>query len=216
MELSGGRKLLIAGASGFGKEVLFCAKDCFGLPAERLAEVACFLETLAFCETTRSVLGVPVISDAEFDPELYEVVVAIGDPGTRRKIVEGLPEGTRFRTLIHPSACVSDWVEIGAGSVITAGCVVTTDIRLGAHTHLNLLTTVGHDTVAGDYLTTAPGAKLSGSCHFGDRVYIGTNAAVRQGIRLCDDVTIGMGAMVVRDIEEPGVYVGSPAKRLER
>ncbi len=214
MELTGGKKLLIVGASGFGKEVLFCFQDCLSIAKDGLSEVACFMETPEFCRENESVLGVPVIPEGDFDPALFEVIVGIGDPNTRRKVVNGLPNETTFKTLIHPSAVVSDWVDVGPGSIITAGCVVTTDITLGAHTQLNLLTTVGHDAVAGDYFTTAPGAKISGSCHFGERVYIGTNAAVRQGIRICDDVTVGMGAMVIRDIDESGVYVGSPAKRL--
>ena len=75
-------------------------------------------------------------------------------------------------------------------------------------------TTVGHDCIIGDFFTTAPAVNISGSCKFGDNVYVGTNASVKNGITICDDVTIGMGGVVVKDILKPGTYIGNPAKLL--
>ena len=42
-----------------------------------------------------------------------------------------------------------DDCEIGAGSIITAGCIITTNIKIGKHSHLNLHTTIGHDCELG-------------------------------------------------------------------
>ena len=47
----------------------------------------------------------------------------------------------------------------------------------------------------------------------GNRVSIGTNATILP-VSICDDVVIGAGSVVVRDIVEPGVYAGNPARRL--
>lgn len=210
------KKTLIVGASGFGKEVLACLRDSIMNTNQKIENIACFMDTKEFVQNTKFVHGIPVISDEEFDPEKYKVVVAVGDPKIRRKIVEKLPENTEYTTIIHPSAVISPWVNIGKGTVITAGSVVTTDIKLGEHTHLNLLTTIGHDCVIGDYFTTAPGVKISGICDIGDSVYFGTNSSVRQAIKICDNVTIGMGAVVVKHITEPGIYIGSPAKQLKK
>ena len=49
----------------------------------------------------------------------------------------------------------------------------------------------------------------------GDRVLIGSQSCIREGIEVCSDAIIGMGAVVVKDIKEPGVYVGNPAKRIK-
>jgi len=46
-------------------------------------------------------------------------------------------------------------------------------------------------------------------------ILIGTNAAIKQKITICDDVTIGMSAAVVKNINEKGIYVGIPAKKIE-
>jgi sugar O-acyltransferase (sialic acid O-acetyltransferase NeuD family) len=142
--------------------------------------------------------------------------VAAGDPSIRKKIVESLPVKTTFTTIIHPNAIISKWVEIGEGSIITAGVIITCDIKIGKHSQLNLHTTIGHDCIIGDYFTTVPGSNISGSCLFGNKVYFGTNSSVRQGVSICDDVTIGMGGVVVKNISESGVYIGNPLKKLEK
>lgn len=207
-------KVLIIGASGFGREVLACLEDNLAGSGAKVEDVACFLDTREFREANAFVHGIPVISDEEFDPGEYHVLVAVGSPQARQRAVERLPPETKFATLIHPTAVISRYVDLGEGSIVTAGTIVTTDIAIGRHAHLNLHTTVGHDCTIGDYFTTAPGVNVSGQCTFGRGVYFGSNASVRQGITICDDVTVGMGGVVVKDITEAGVYVGNPAKKL--
>ncbi len=48
----------------------------------------------------------------------------------------------------------------------------------------------------------------------GDRVSIGTNATILP-VKICSDTVIGAGAVVTKDITEPGTYVGNPARRLK-
>lgn len=47
----------------------------------------------------------------------------------------------------------------------------------------------------------------------GNKVSIGSNATIMP-VSICDHVIIGAGAVVTKDIEEPGIYVGNPAKKL--
>ena len=93
------------------------------------------------------------------------------------------------------------------------GCILTCDIQLRAHVHLNLHTTVGHDCVLEDFVTTAPAVNISGRCHLGQCTYIGTNASLREGLRTAPGSVLGMGAVLVSSATEPGVYVGNPARR---
>lgn len=153
---------------------------------------------------------------SEFNPQKYEVIVAIGDPVDRYNMVKKLPIETKYFTFIHPTAQILDpEVKIGVGSIVCANTIITTNVEIGDHAHLNLLTTVGHDVSIGDFFTTAPGAKISGNCKIGNRVYFGTNSSVRQKIDIVDDVTIGLNAGVVKDITKSGTYVGVPAKKIK-
>lgn len=164
----------------------------------------------------RTLLGVDVQPKSAFDPAKHKAIIGIGAPRTREKVAGELPAGTEFETLVHPTVVMSRWVELGRGTVVCAGVVLTCQISLGAHCHLNLNTTVGHDCTFGDYCTVAPGANISGNCEFGDRVDVGTQAAFRQGLRVCSDVVIGMGAVVVKSIDDPGTYVGVPAQKVRK
>ena len=211
------KKIGIIGAGGFGKETLCCLIDSIAKTRLKIEDLAIFIVDDAHFDAENAfVLGVPVLPLSLFEPRKYNVVVAIGDPLSRKAIIDKLPKKTTFTTIIHPTAAISKWVEIGEGSIITAGVVLTCDITIGKHAHINLQTTIGHDCSMGDYFTTAPSANISGHCHFGDRVYIGTNASIRQSITICDDVTIGMGGVVTKNIAESGVYIGNPLKKLEK
>lgn len=200
--------IAIIGSGGFAREVACLLHDL-----GRGDQIVAFHEPDEVFRP-RSLLGVAVQPQSAFDAGWAHAVVGIGNPRIREKVVNELPEGTEFATLIHPSAVLSKWVDLGEGSIICAGAVLTCQIAIGRHCHLNLNTTVGHDCILGDFCTVAPGANISGNVTFGQRVDVGTQAAFRQHLSLCDDVTIGMGAVVVRNIEEPGTYVGVPAKKV--
>ena len=51
--------------------------------------------------------------------------------------------------------------------------------------------------------------------HIGNHVSIGSNATILP-IKICDHVVIGAGAVVTKDITEPGIYAGNPAKLMRR
>src|SRR5208337_4895078 len=90
-----------------------------------------------------------------FDSSAYEVVVAVGDSYDRETIVNLLPANTKFFTFVHKSVKIFDSVEIGEGSVICAGSILTTNIKIGKHAQLNRATNISHDAVIGDFFTTA-------------------------------------------------------------
>lgn len=207
-------KIAVFGAGGFGKETMFYLTDFLEGSNQHVKEWAVFVVDDEWIQS-EIIMGIPVIPRSIFNFSDYEVLVAVGDPKERRKIIENLPDNTNYFTLIHPRATVSKFVEIGKGSIITPGAVVTCDIKIGKHAHLNLNTTIGHDCIIGDFFTTAPGVHISGKCKIGDGVYFGTNSSVRDKVSICNNVTIGMGALVLKNISEEGVYIGSPARKLE-
>jgi sugar O-acyltransferase (sialic acid O-acetyltransferase NeuD family) len=127
-------------------------------------------------------------------------------------IVNKLPKNTRFFDYIHPSALIYPTVELGKGYFIGAYSIMTTSIKIGDHLLLNRGNHIGHDTIIGDYFSMMPGAIVSGNCTIGDCVYLGSNASIKEKVTICDNVIIGMGSCAVKNILEPGTYVGVPAK----
>lgn len=195
----------IIGAGGFGREVYWSLS-----PIERINTVF-FVDDRFWDDSNEKILPLSL-----FEASKYEVIVAIGNPRDRFDIVQRLPKSTKYFTHVHPSVQIlGDDVEIGKGSIICAGSVITTNVKIGEHAHLNLQTTIGHDCEIGDYFTTAPGAKISGNCKIHDLVYVGTNASIKEKITIHSFTTIGLNSGVVKHIEEPGVYVGCPATKIK-
>jgi sugar O-acyltransferase (sialic acid O-acetyltransferase NeuD family) len=153
---------------------------------------------------------------SSFDPTEYEIMVAIGDPKNREKIVNLLPPNTKYFTFIHPTALLMDSnIEIGEGTFIGAYSILTSNIKLGKHSILNRGNHIGHDTLVGDYLSMMPGSIISGNCNIGNNVYIGTNSSIKEKINICDGAIIGLNSGVVSDIKECAKYGGVPSKKLK-
>lgn len=198
------KQLIIIGASGHGKVVADCA-------------VRNGYEQIVFLDDNEKIThcGKYEVSGRSEEVGMLpgDVVVAIGNPGSRRKIQESINE-SRLATLIHPRAVVGDDVEIGSGSVVMAGAVINPGSRIGKGVIVNTSSSIDHDCRVGDYAHLAVGAHLSGSVEVGDGSWIGAGAVVSNNLCICGGCIIGAGAVVVKDIGETGTYVGVPARKM--
>lgn len=104
----------------------------------------------------------------------------------------------------------------GLGAVILAGAVVNFGATIAEGVIVNSGAIVEHDCRIGAYSHVAPGAVIAGDVELGADVWIGANATVLQGLSICAGVTIGAGAVVTKAITIPGVYIGQPARRIDR
>ena len=214
-------QIAIYGGGGFAREVAWLAQSCHGHSGAY--QVVCFIDDN---ESAHGKLlnGLPVMGlqgARERFPEA-RVVAAVGAPKTRQLMVEKAEAiGFGFETIVHPRVERSEWIDIGMGTVICAGNILTTNITLGQHVQINLDCTIGHDVMMGDYTTLAPGVHVSGWVHFGQRVYVGTGAVIINGTEekplvMGDDAVIGAGACVIKSVAAGVTVVGVPAKPLER
>lgn len=153
---------------------------------------------------------------SKFNPDEYQLIVAVADPVERKKIIERLPKNTKYFTFVHPTAQImSDNIEIGEGSFIGANSILTLDIKIGKHAILNRGNQIGHDARIGDFFSAMPGSIVSGNVEIGDLVYLGSNSTIKEKIKITNLVTVGSNATVVKNIERGGVYVGVPVKKIK-
>lgn len=152
-----------------------------------------------------------------------ELVCGIGSVEVRARMSETVRAAqksgasVRWRPqLIHPLASIGTDCRAGEGFIMNAGAILTTEIQMGRHVHLNIGSSVSHDCQIGHFVTIAPGARLAGTVHVGDRTDIGMQASVIQLRRLGSDVRIGAGAAVITDVPDTMVAVGVPARLLPR
>ncbi|MBN9632763.1 MAG: acetyltransferase [Actinobacteria bacterium] len=157
--------------------------------------------------------GLQIVDIATSDPDLLSVpvVAALGTPGLRRALV-GDWGGDRYRTIVAAGASVSPSADVGDGSIVAPGAVLTAGVRLGRHVIVNVGASVSHGSALGDYATLGPGARVAGDCRIGAGVFVGIGAVISNGVSVASGVVIGAGAVVIDDIDVAGTYVGVPAR----
>ena len=123
-----------------------------------------------------------------------------------------------YECTIGNGSFIGPFVEIQKGARIGARC------KVQSHAFICELVTIGEDCFVGhgvmfvnDTFSTGGPARgkreLWRETVIGNRVSIGSNATIMP-VRIADDVVIGAGAVVTRDITTAGTYAGNPARRL--
>lgn len=110
---------------------------------------------------------------------------------------------------IHPPI-IGSAARIHTHVTVDAGLHRPTSI--GAGTWLGRHTHVGHDAIIGEDCEIAPGVIVCGHVEIGDGVKVGVNACIRPFVKVGALARIGMGAVVIRDVEPGQVVAGNPAK----
>ena len=140
------------------------------------------------------------------------VIVAIGHNKIRQQKLQQLDDaGAKIISLIHPSATVSKYTQIGPGSVVVAGAVINPDCIIGSGAIINTCSSVGHDCTLGDAVHICPGARLAGGTVVDDRAWVGVGTSVRQLITIGADSIIGAGSVVIKDVSSNTTVMGVPA-----
>ena len=150
--------------------------------------------------------------------EKLNVVLGLGDPKLIDKLSKKFKVNSNliFPNLIHPNV-IGDWdkIRFGKGNIVCAGNIFTTDIIVDSFNVFNLSCTIGHDTKIGNCNVFNPNINISGGVRIENDILIGTGVQILQYLKICKDSTIGAGAVVTKNIEEPGVYVGTPARKIK-
>ncbi|ART78205.1 transferase [Sutcliffiella horikoshii] len=208
------KDIAIIGAGGFGREVTWLIEEINRVNKEW--NIVGFVDDNENIQGTE-INGYKVVGNIEWlKMQAIYVVCAIGDPIIKKKTIERIIDSKNtYPVLIHPSVIYSDRVLFGAGSVICASSILTTDIKVGNHVIINLDCTIGHDATLGDYTTILPSVNVSGHVVTKECVSVGTGSAIIQGVSIGKNTIVGAGAIVVKDLPEDCTAVGSPAKPIK-
>ena len=104
-------------------------------------------------------------------------------------------------------------VEIGSNTSIDRGALGNTIIKDGVK--IDNLVHIAHNVIIGKHTAITAHSMIGGSTIVGDYCWIAPLAALRDQISIGDHVTIGMGAIVTKNIGEGETWTGSPAKPLK-
>lgn len=194
------KEIVIIGAGGIGREVAYFI--------EEINEISPTWNIIGFIDENieihnKDLNGYKVLGGLNALTELNVkpyVVVAIANCTVKKKIVERLEGKFDFATIIYPTVKVSKYIEIGKGSIIYPGVILTVNTKIGNHVLLSGNCGIGHDTVIGDYSSVLWGSNFSGYDNVGESCFIGVGTKVIQGINISDGNRISAGMTVTEDV----------------
>lgn len=154
-----------------------------------------------------------------FDPTNYEIFVAVtySKLNRARRRLFHLCKQKGYRCASYVSSHSFFWknAEIGENSFVFEDNTIQYHVKIGNNVVLWSGNHIGHRTVIDDDVWITSHVVISGFCHIGRGCFIGVNASFSDNVDIAEDTVVGMGAVVIKNIEEKaGVYVGSPAKKI--
>lgn len=103
-------------------------------------------------------------------------------------------------------------VEVGANTCIDRGTLGNTVIKEGAK--IDNLVHIAHNVIVGKHSAVIANSMIGGSTVIGDYSWIAPSASLMNKVAISDNVTVGMGAVVTKDIPDGETWTGSPARPL--
>ncbi|HUX78697.1 MAG TPA: NeuD/PglB/VioB family sugar acetyltransferase [Alphaproteobacteria bacterium] len=119
-------------------------------------------------------------------------------------------------TLVAPSASIGISSMICPGSFVAHQAHIGPMAKVGKGCIINTGAIIEHDCIIGDYSHISIGAAIAGRSIVGDLCSLFAGSTVNDSIQICNDVIVGSGAVVIDNIQESGIYVGVPARRVNK
>lgn len=144
------------------------------------------------------------------------VVCTISNPVIKNSVLKKLNNSNiEFARLIHPTAVISRYADIGKDVIVQAFCYLSTNIVIGDHVQLNPQCGIGHDCLIGDYSSLYWNVNISGNVKIGEGCLFGTKSTILQGISVGKWSIIGANSTIIKDMPAHCTAVGTPAKPIK-
>lgn len=205
------KKIYIVGAGGFGRELLWWIKD--------INKVAPTWEIMGFLDDEPSALDgyecdyKVVGSIKDWEPKKdEEFALALGSPELKRKIGGLLKsKGAHFASIIHPTAMLSEFAKHGEGFIMFPYSKLSANSTVGDFVTL-LSSSIGHDTVIGDYSVISGNCSVIRNVIIGKDVFLAAGVCIAQDVHVGDGAYLGLGCVVLKDVKEGDMMFGNPAR----
>jgi sugar O-acyltransferase (sialic acid O-acetyltransferase NeuD family) len=151
-----------------------------------------------------------------YEPKVDEVFIcAIGNVAIKRRITLNFEKkGAVFINLIHNSVITFNGINLGKGIIVSPFCVLSNNCKISNHVSINLNSSIGHDTKIGPYSVISSHCDLTGFVELGENVFLGSSVTIAPSKKICSNVLLGIGSVVMKNIRKEGSYIGNPVTRI--
>ena len=177
---------------------------------------AAYIQEATFC-------GLPLVAFENivtlYPPGQYDFFVALSyaklNAIRKEKYLAAKALGYRLASYISSRASVLNQGAIGDNCFIFEDNTIQPFVKCGNNITLWSGNHIGHHSVINDHTFIASHVVVSGGVTIGEQCFIGVNATLRDHIKVGDKCVIGAGALLLKDAEPEGVYLGTAAERAQ-
>ena len=209
------KNIVIIGAGGVGRET--------ALIIQQINELELMWNLMGFIDGNKDRWGKVIngysviggIDSLEVLPSDTYIIIAIANYEIKRKIVNKINNKFKFATIIHPKVYIHNYMNIGEGTIIYEGVILTANIEVGKHVIISPKCGIGHDSIIKDYVSLLWNVNVSGNDIIEEGVMMGSGSTVIQGKKIGKASIVGAGAVVIKDVDIYSTVVGVPAKTIK-
>ena len=161
------------------------------------------------------ILGNSDAIENEFAKQSFdEILIGIGYKhlAVRKQLFERFINKIPFGKIIHSTSWIDKTATVKEGCVIYPCCCIDAQAVVDYNTILNISCSVAHDTHIGKHCFLSPRVALAGFVTIDEMCLVGINATVIDNITIVSNTQLGGGSVVIKDLEQSGLYVGNPIR----
>lgn len=134
---------------------------------------------------------------------------------TRARLFRELSSDIFFPNFIHERAYVDPSCRLGQGIIILPHCTLDKDVQIADNVFMNIACHIAHDSQIAAHTFLAPGVNIASQVQIGQACFLGIATTIIDQIVIDSEVQTGANTTVTKNIHQKGIYVGSPARRIE-
>ncbi len=210
------KNLIIIGARKLGREVYSIARQVLRAEEQEW-------RIKGFLDDTPDVLdnfkyNCPIIASVEhYVPQHGDIFIsALGDGKTRKYYTLMMEQkGAEFINIIHPTAIISDGVQMGYGNIIGPNVHISNDVSVGNHTLIQTNAILGHDAILSEYSTAGAFVFVGGAAKIQKGAYLATRSTILPKANVGENAIVGASSLVLKKVPENAKVFGIPATILK-
>lgn len=154
------------------------------------------------------------VLEAFSSEQFNELIIGIGYKhiNKRKEFYEMFVNKIPIGTIIHSSCWIDASAKIEKGCVIYPSCIIDANTSIKANTIINISCSIAHDSVIGANCFLSPRVAIAGFVSIGECCVLGINATIIDNVKIVPNTQLGGATVVIKSIEQKGLYVGNPAK----
>ena len=209
------------------KLIIFGDTSFSGIVAEYIhsvgdVQVVAFSVDKAFLNGRDTFEGLPLVGfqkiESLFNPRDYYFLITVSAASgvkhlNSEKFNEAIEKGFQPFSFVHPTAYVASSAKIGENVLVFPHAVIEPRAIIQDGVFIRSAAYVSHETEIGSFSYLAPRAAFSGKIKTGSHCFFGTNCTIRDQVEIGDDVIIGAGVTVLKNVPSESI-IKAPENRI--